>query len=54
MSESDINEADFAAVPSPLYFDLLDLHLLGLARLPTKKMGEGGVWNRAAVRQKLE
>lgn len=29
VSESDINEADFSAVLSPSYFDLLDSHLLG-------------------------
>lgn len=29
VSESDINEADFTAVPSPLHFDLLDSRLLG-------------------------
>lgn len=41
LSEININEGDFTAVPSPLRFDLLDSHLLGEPSPPTKKWGKG-------------
>lgn len=50
VSESDINEADFTAVLSPLHFDLLDSHLLGWpVCLQNGERGwvEWGSWDRS-------
>lgn len=50
VSESDINEADFTAVLSPLRFDLLDLHLLGwpvCLQNGERRGVEWGSWDRS-------